>query len=121
MTGQIWHVNSACLFTCQRELLALNIHHRLIGTSVVSVGSLSGAVVHPREVFRDAMGYSASAIIVAHNHPSGRPAPSKEDIKVTQHLMLCGDIMEIPVLDHVILGDNLFYSYKENKVGRIKL
>ena len=102
-------------------LLALNIHHRLIGTSVVSVGSLSGAVVHPREVFRDAMGYSASAIIVAHNHPSGRPAPSKEDIKVTQHLMLCGDIMEIPVLDHVILGDNLFYSYKENKVGRIKL
>ena len=51
----------------------------------------------------------------------GRPAPSKEDIKVTQHLMLCGDIMEIPVLDHVILGDNLFYSYKENKVRRIKL
>ena len=103
------------------ELLALNTHHRLIGTSVVSVGSLSGAVVHPREVFRDAMGYSASAIIVAHNHPSGRPAPSKEDIKVTQRLMLCGDSMEIPVLDHVILGDNLFYSYKENKVRRIKL
>ena len=60
------------------ELLALNNHHRLIGTSVVSVGSLSGAVVHPREVFRDAMGYSASAIIVAHNHPSGAgPRPAR--------------------------------------------
>ena len=58
---------------------------------------------------------------MAHNHPSGRPVPSKEDIKVTQRLMLCGDIMEIPVLDHVMLGDNLFYSYKENKVRRIKL
>ena len=101
-------------------MIALNLHHRIIGTSIISVGNLTQAVVHPREVFRAAMWYSAAFIIVAHNHPSGRPAPSKEDIRVTKKLIQCGKIMEIPVLDHVILGDNIFYSYKENKVKRIR-
>ncbi len=101
-------------------MIALNTQHRLIGTSIISVGGLAQAIVHPREVFRAAMWYSASCIIVAHNHPSGRPAPSKEDIRVTKRLIQCGKIMEIPVLDHVILGNNVFYSYKENKVKRIR-
>lgn len=97
-------------------LLVLNIKDVIIATPTVSIGSLTSAVVHPREVFRAAIYYSAASVIVVHNHPSGDPSPSEEDKRVTERLFQCGKIMQIPVLDHVIIGDLLFYSFKEDKI-----
>ena len=79
----------------------------------VSVGSLSASVVHPREVFRAAIDHAAAAMILLHNHPSGDPTPSREDIAVTERLVKAGKIMDIPVLDHVVLGRDRFISLKE--------
>ena len=85
----------------------------VLGLNTVSVGSVSSNVVHPRETFKPAIIIGASSIIVAHNHPSGDTAPSKEDIKVTRRLAEAGAILSIEVLDHVIIGDN-YYSFKEH-------
>ena len=79
----------------------------------VSIGDLSSSIVHPREVFLEAIRHSAASLIVAHNHPSGDPTPSPEDIQVTRRLVEAGDILGIDVLDHIILGDNRWISLKE--------
>ena len=92
-----------------REVFAvmlLNTKNRVIGINVVSVGSLTASVVHPREVFKAACLANATNIILTHNHPSGDPAPSKEDISITSRLVQAGRLMDIPVLDHIIIGDN---------------
>ena len=92
-----------------REIFAvmlLNTKNRVIGINVVSIGSLSASVVHPREVFKAACLANAANIILTHNHPSGDPAPSKEDISITSRLVQAGRLMDIPVLDHIIIGDN---------------
>ena len=92
-----------------REIFAvmlLNTKNRVIGINVVSVGSLTASVVHPREVFKAACLANATNIILTHNHPSGDPAPSKEDINITARLVQAGRLMDIPVLDHIIIGDN---------------
>ena len=92
-----------------REIFAvmlLNTKNRVIGINVVSVGSLTASVVHPREVFKAACLANATNIILTHNHPSGDPAPSKEDISITSRLVQAGRLMDIPVLDHIIIGDN---------------
>ena len=94
-------------------VLLLNMKNRILAMQEVSVGSLSASIVHPREVFQAAVRYAAAAMILLHNHPSGDPNPSKEDIAVTQRLVKAGKIMDIPVLDHVILGDGRFISLKE--------
>ena len=94
--------------------LYLNTKNGIIKQEVVSVGSLSANVVHPREVFRTACVVSASSIIVAHNHPSGDPAPSREDIELTKKLAEAGKIMGIELLDHVILGQDRNYGFQEN-------
>ncbi len=94
-------------------VLLLNAKNCILGMQEVSVGSLSAAIVHPREVFRAAIDYAAAAIILLHNHPSGDPTPSREDIAVTERLIKAGELMEIPVLDHVVLGDNAFNSMRE--------
>ena len=78
-----------------------------------SVGSLTASIVHPREVFEVAIRHNAASIILLHNHPSGDPSPSREDINVTQRLVKAGKSMDIPVLDHIVLGDNRFISIKE--------
>ena len=91
-----------------REIFAvmlLNTKNRVIGINVVSVGSLTASVVHPREVFKAACLANATNIILTHNHPSGDPAPSKEDISITSRLVQAGRLMDIPVLDHIIIGD----------------
>ncbi|MNI93032.1 hypothetical protein D3C73_1509200 [compost metagenome] len=77
------------------------------------MGSLSASIVHPREVFRAAMKCSSAAIICAHNHPSGDPTPSPEDIALTSRLIQAGEIVGIDVLDHLIIGDSRFISLKE--------
>ena len=91
-----------------REIFAvmlLNTKNHVIGINVVSVGSLTASIVHPREVFKAACLANATNIILTHNHPSGDPAPSKEDISITSRLVQAGRLMDIPVLDHIIIGD----------------
>ena len=97
----------------QFVVVLLNSKNRVIGTEIVSEGSLTGSVVHPREVFQPAILQHAAAIVVAHNHPSGDPHPSKEDREITKMLQEAGKTMGIPVLDHIIIGDGTYYSLQE--------
>jgi len=93
--------------------LCLDTKNHILKEEVISVGSLNANVVHPREVFKLALTESAAHIIVAHNHPSGDPTPSREDIEITKKLVETGNIMGITVLDHVIIGDGRHFSLKE--------
>ena len=95
------------------SLVCLNTKNHIIAIEDVSIGSLQASIVHPREVFAAALKYPTAAMIVAHNHPSGDPGPSWEDIAVTERLVKAGKIMDIPVLDHIILGDARWMSMKE--------
>jgi len=92
--------------------LYLDTKHCVIGEEVSSVGSLDASIVHPREVFKPAVKRSASAILCVHNHPSGDPTPSVEDIAVTKSLCESGKILGIDVLDHIVVGDGRFVSIK---------
>lgn len=85
-----------------------------LGVNLVAIGGLNYAVIQPREVFKAAVLASASSLIIAHNHPSGDVAPSKEDIKLTSKLLQAGRILDIPVNDHIIVGRNRYYSMLEN-------
>lgn len=91
-------------------VLSLDAKHRPIGWDVISVGTLDATWVHPRDVFRVAIQQNARAIIVAHNHPSGDPSPSPDDVALTDRLRAAGVLMGIDVLDHVIIGDPGFRS-----------
>lgn len=93
--------------------LFLNTKNHVIAQETLSIGSLNAAVVHPREVFRAAIKCSSASLICAHNHPSGDPTPSPEDIKLTKRLLEAGEIVGIEVLDHVVIGDGKFVSLKE--------
>ncbi len=93
--------------------LLLDVKHRYLRDVRVSMGILDGSLVHPREVFAPAVGERAGAVILVHNHPSGDPAPSPEDREVTRRLRAAGGIVGIPVLDHVIIGNRAFYSFRE--------
>ncbi len=92
--------------------ILLNTKNRVIGTDRVSVGTLNSSVVHPRELFRNAIKRGAASIILLHNHPSGDPTPSREDKDITRRVMEAGNIIGIEVLDHIIIGDNRFISLK---------
>jgi DNA repair protein RadC len=94
--------------------LFLNTKNGVIKQEIISIGSLSANVVHPREVFKTACMVSASSIIVAHNHPSGDPSPSREDIEITKKLAEAGKMIGIELLDHVILGHDRNYGFKES-------
>lgn len=93
--------------------LFLNTKNHVIGRETVSVGSLSATIVHPREVYRSAIQRMSAAIICAHNHPSGDPTPSREDIDLTRRLLEAGQIVGIDLLDHLVIGDGSFVSLKE--------
>ena len=93
--------------------LLLDTKNKVLAIRTVSIGDLSSSIVHPREVFKDAVVASAASIIVAHNHPSGDPTPSAEDVTVTKRLISAGEIMGIDLLDHIVLGDGDFVSLKE--------
>jgi DNA repair protein RadC len=92
--------------------LLLDSRGHVIKTAEVSIGSLDTSIVHPREVFREAMAASAASVVLVHNHPSGDPEPSNEDIQITKRLVEVGELVGIEVLDHVIIGDNTFTSLK---------
>ena len=93
--------------------LLLDSRGRVIGMHEISVGSLNNSLVHPRETFKAAILCNAATMIIAHCHPSGDLEPSKEDELVTERLMLAGELMGIPVLDHLIISDTNFISLKE--------
>jgi DNA repair protein RadC len=96
--------------------LLLDGKNRIIKRVQISEGSLNQSIVHPREVFNVAVRESAAAIILLHNHPTGDPAPSSEDLEVTRRLCEAGELMGIKVLDHIIIGDGAFYSFTERGV-----
>ena len=98
--------------------MLLNVKNHIIAWETISIGSLDASVVHPREVFRPAIIKGAASIILVHNHPSGDPTPSKEDLEVTARMVQVGKIMNISVLDHIIIGGDNFVSMKEK--GAIK-
>ena len=93
--------------------LYLNTKNQVIHQQTVFIGSLNASIVHPREVFKEAFRRSAASFICLHNHPSGDPAPSREDIEVTKRLNECGKLIGIELLDHLIIGDQKFVSLKE--------
>jgi DNA repair protein RadC len=95
------------------KALVLNIKNQVLRCVDVSIGSLNSSIVHPRELFRMVIRHNGAAVIVVHNHPSGDPTPSSEDIGVTKRLAEAGRILGIELLDHVILGDGRFVSLKE--------
>lgn len=96
--------------------ILLDCKHRIIREDLVSIGSLNLSIVHPREVFVSAIREAAESIILVHNHPSGDPTPSKEDIFVTQRLVEVGKLVGIEVLDHIVIGDNSHVSFVEQSL-----
>ena len=92
--------------------LLLDTRGRVIKTAEISIGNLDTSIVHPREVFREAMAASAASIVLAHNHPSGDPEPSNEDVQITKRLVEVGELVGIEVLDHVIIAGEKFISLK---------
>jgi len=92
--------------------LLLDTRSRLIKVAEISIGSLDGTIVHPREVFKVAVSATAASVVFVHNHPSGDPTASEDDVRLTRRLVEAGDIMGIDVLDHIIMGDNKYSSLK---------
>ena len=100
------------------KVILLNTKNEIISDIDVSVGSLNSSIVHPREVFKYALRYSANSIICLHNHPSGDPTPSSQDIDITKRLEEVGDLVGIRLLDHIIIGYNKYVSLKEKGLMR---
>ena len=103
----------------QEELrvMRLDTKNRVQGTSEVYKGSLNTSLIRVGELFRDAIRYNSAAVIVAHNHPSGDPTPSPEDVAVTRQIAEAGRLLDIEVLDHLIIGHQRFVSLKERGLG----
>ncbi len=97
----------------QFGVVLLDTKYRVIRTALVASGTLNATIVEPRDVFREAALGAACAVVVFHNHPSGDPAPSPEDVELTRRLKAAGTLMGIDLLDHVILGDGRYFSFKE--------
>jgi DNA repair protein RadC len=99
----------------QFGLLLLDTKHRILRTALLTVGSLDATAVQPREVFRQALLASAAAVVLFHNHPSGDPEPSREDVALTRRMVAAGQLMGIDVIDHVVLGDGRYCSLQESR------
>lgn len=96
-------------------VLHLDTKNCTLKEEVVSIGTLNGAIVHPRELFKSAIKENANSVILVHNHPSGDPTPSQEDVEVTERVMEAGKVLGIDVLDHVIIGNETYWSFKESR------
>lgn len=96
------------------RIILLNTKNHIIAMDDVSVGTLNASLVHPREVFSLAVKKVAASVILVHNHPSGDPAPSQEDLQITKRLVDAGNIIGIKVIDHIVIGDSVFYSFNEH-------
>ena len=108
--------NMRCLKQERLRVIMLNTKNIIISVKDISIGSLNSSIVHPREVFAEAIKKSSASIIVCHNHPSGDPTPSNEDINITHRLKECGKILGIELVDHIIIGDGVFTSLKEKGI-----
>jgi DNA repair protein RadC len=103
----------------QREhflVLLLNARHEVMAKETVSIGSLNASMVHPREVFKPAIAASAASIVLVHNHPSGDPEPSEEDVGITKRLVEAGELLGIHVLDHVIVAERGVVSFRSRRL-----
>lgn len=98
-------------------VMLLDSKNRLIRTAILSVGSLDSSIAHPREIFREAAITSAAGIVVFHNHPSGDPEPSVDDLVLTHRLKTAGEVMGIQLLDHLVLGEGRWFSFRD--AGRL--
>lgn len=94
-------------------IIMLNTKHRVIAKKVISIGHLQASLVHPREMFKEAIRRSSAAVILVHNHPSGDLTPSRDDISTTERLREVGEMLGIDVLDHIIVADNRYLSFRE--------
>lgn len=103
----------SCLNQEVLKVVLLNTKNCIIGVKDIFKGSLNSSIVHPREIFKAAINKNSASIIICHNHPSGDPAPSKEDINITLRIKECGSIIGIHLLDHIIIGKNKYISLKE--------
>ena len=98
------------------KIALLDTKNQIVSDRDITKGSINSSIVHPREVFKYAIKKSATAIIMLHNHPSGDPSPSKEDIQVTKRMIECGELIGIHILDHIIIGDGSYISLKERGI-----
>ncbi|HHV27486.1 JAB domain-containing protein [Anaerosalibacter bizertensis] len=98
------------------RIAILDTKNHIIAIEEISIGNLNSSIVHPREVFNIAIRRTANSIILIHNHPSGDPTPSREDINITNRLIEAGNIIGIKVLDHIIIGDNRYLSFRERNI-----
>lgn len=94
-------------------VLFLDIKHRILGMKVITIGTATETLAHPRDIFREVLRYGATRVIVAHNHPSGNLEPSQEDIHLTQQLLEAANLLGVPILDHLILGNGDFSSLRQ--------
>ncbi|MBM3469327.1 MAG: JAB domain-containing protein [Armatimonadetes bacterium] len=108
LAGQMRHLDREHF-----RAVMLNTRHEVLDVTNVAVGGLDSAPIHPREVFKEAIRRSAAAVILVHNHPSGTPEPSGDDLRITARLQEAGRVVGIEVLDHVIIGDGRFVSLRE--------
>ena len=97
-------------------VVLLSANNAVIGIETISIGTLTNTPVHPREVFKPAIRQSASAVVLAHNHPSGDCMPSEDDIYLTERLVEAGQIIGIHVIDHIIVGEDRYYSFSDNEL-----
>ncbi|MEO0083668.1 MAG: DNA repair protein RadC [candidate division WOR-3 bacterium] len=98
------------------KIIMLNTRNKVIGVSGISIGTLNASLVHPREVFKAAIDHCSASIILVHNHPSGDPEPSDDDLIMTKRLVDSGKLVGIEVIDHIIIGKNGYYSFKDKKL-----
>jgi len=104
---------------CDQEelhVMMLNTKNRLLGEQIISKGTVNASLISPREIFLQSLHYHAVSIIIIHNHPSGDPTPSQEDILLTERIKQAGEMLGIELLDHIIIGDIKYFSFRENKV-----
>lgn len=97
-------------------LIALNTKNKFISDRIISKGTVNSSLVSPREIFIDALQNNAVNIIILHNHPSGDPTPSQEDIRITERIREAGNLIGITLLDHIVIGDNCYVSFKERQM-----
>ena len=97
-------------------VVLLDAKNRLIRTTILSIGTLESSIAHPREIYREAAMASAASVVVFHNHPSGDPEPSVDDVLLTRRLKQAGTIMGIELVDHIVLGDGRWFSFRDAKV-----
>lgn len=110
------YVNKKIGFKQREELLVLflDTRNRVIKDDVVFKGTLNQSIAHPREIFKQAIAYSTAGIIIAHNHPSGDPLPSECDLNLTNQIKECGSLTGIPLVDHIIVSNNNYFSFKKH-------